>query len=86
MSDQQIYRLRALASGREAIAPAKEGVVYRDEETGEELEPVAVVLPLADSSASSLPRSPANLTSCRRCQQFTGRDLAACEFCGLPLS
>ena len=51
-----------------------------------EFDPVAVVLPLADSSASALPRSPANLTACRRCQQFTGRDLAACEFCGLPLS
>jgi len=85
MSEEQTYRLRAPASGREAIAPAKDGVVYRDKETGEELEPVAQVLPLGDATASSLPRSPANLTVCRRCEQLTARDLAACEFCGLPL-
>ena len=44
-SSQQVYRLRAAASGRESIAPVEEGVVYRDAETGEELEPVAQVLP-----------------------------------------
>ena len=86
MSDQQIYRLRAPASGREALAPAREGIVYRDEDTGEELEPVAVVLPLAATSTSKLARSPINLTSCRRCQQLVGRDLESCEFCGLSLS
>jgi len=83
-SNQQIYRLRAPASGREAFAPAEEGVVYRDAETGEALEPVAQVLPLAPS-ASRLARTPVNLTACRRCEQLTARDLAKCEFCGLPL-
>jgi hypothetical protein len=82
-SSEQVFRLRAAASGRESIAPVTEGVVYRDAETGEELEPVAEVLPLA-SSASSLPRTPENLRVCRRCGQFTARDLPVCEFCGLP--
>jgi len=82
-SSQQVYRLRAPVSGRESIAPVQDGVVYRDAETGEELEPVAQVLPLSPSG-SDLPRSPENLRVCRRCQQLTARDLAACEFCGLP--
>jgi hypothetical protein len=82
--NQQIYRLRAPASGREAFAPAEEGVVYRDAETGEALEPVAEVLPLAPSK-SRLARTPVNLKVCRRCEQLTPRDLASCEFCGLPL-
>lgn len=83
MSNEQIYRLRAPVSGREAIAPAQAGVVYRDGETGEELEPVAEVLPLSPSE-SKLPRTPVNLRVCRRCEQLTARDLATCEFCGLP--
>jgi hypothetical protein len=82
-SSQQLFRLRAAVSGRESVAPVSEGVVYRDAETGEELEPVAQVLPLAPS-ASRLARTPENLRVCRRCGQFTARDLAECEFCGLP--
>ena len=83
VTNDQIFRLRAPASGREAIAPAEEGVVYRDAETGEALEPVAQVLPLSPS-ASRLPRTPVNLRICRRCEQLTARDLSKCEFCGLP--
>ena len=79
------YRLRAAASGREAIAPVRDGVVYRDAETGEELEPVAIVLPQVEGG-STLPRTPVNLRVCRRCEQLTPRDLANCEFCGLPAS
>jgi hypothetical protein len=82
-SSQQVYRLRAAVSGRESIVPVEEGVLYRDAETGEELVPVARVLPLS-RSVSSLPRTPENLRVCRRCEQFTPRDLAVCEFCGLP--
>ncbi|HMU26119.1 MAG TPA: hypothetical protein PKA56_11225 [Solirubrobacterales bacterium] len=85
VSNEQIYRLRAAASGREAIAPVKDGVVYRDAETGEELEPVAAVLPNT-GEGSSLPRTPVNLRVCRRCEQLTPRDLDTCEFCGLPAS
>lgn len=80
-----IFRLRAAASGREAIAPVREGVVYRDAETGEELEPVAALLP-GRVGGSTLPRTPANLQICRRCEQLTPRDLSTCEFCGLPLA
>ncbi len=82
---EQTYRLRAAASGREAIATVREGVVYRDAETGEELEPVAAVLPL-NEGGSKLARTPVNLRVCRRCEQLTPRDLATCEFCGLPAS
>lgn len=82
-SSQQVYRLRATVSGRESIAPVEEGIVYRDAETGEELQPVARVLPLSPSE-SRLPRTPENLRVCRRCEQLTSRDLANCEFCGLP--
>ena len=49
--------MRAPASGREALAHAEPGQVYLDRETGEEMEPVAMVLPLAPT-ASSLPRTP----------------------------
>ena len=49
--------MRAPASGREALAHAEPGSVYVDRETGEEMEPVAMVLPLAPS-ASALPRTP----------------------------
>jgi len=44
---------------------------------------VAAVLPRHEGS-SSLPRTPVNLRVCRRCEQLTPRDLATCEFCGLP--
>jgi hypothetical protein len=83
MSTEPVFRLRAPGSGRESIAPVNDGTVYRDDETGEELEPVAQLLPLAPSE-SRLPRTPTNLRVCRRCEQLTARDLAGCEFCGLP--
>ena len=82
---RQIYRLRARASGREAFAPAEEDGVYVDRETGEEMEPVAMVLPLAPS-ASSLPRTPENLRACRRCDQLIGLDVSDCPHCGLRQS
>ncbi len=85
VTNHQMFRLRAPVSGREAFAPAETGVVYRDAETGEALEPVAQVLPLAPSD-SSLARTPVNLRVCRRCEQLTARDLTNCEFCGLPRS
>ncbi len=75
MNSKQLYRMRAPASGREAIAPAEPGQIYRDRETGEEMFPVAKVLPLAPSS-SSLPRSPENLRACRRCDQLIGIDVS----------
>jgi hypothetical protein len=82
MNEKQLYRMRAAASGREALAPTEPGSVYVDRETGEEMEPVAKVLPLAPS-VSALPRSPENLRSCRRCDQLIGLDVSDCPYCGL---
>ena len=81
-NDQQIYRLRARASGREALARVSADGVYRDRETGEEMEPVTRTLPLAPS-ASALLRIPENLRECRRCDQLIGLDVSDCPYCGL---
>jgi hypothetical protein len=85
MNVRQLFRMRAPASGREAIASIEPGAIYVDRETGEEMGPVAKVLPLAPS-ASSLPRTPANLRSCRRCDQLIGLDVSDCGYCGLRQS
>jgi hypothetical protein len=82
MNRQQTYRLRAPASGRESLAVAREGNVYVDRETGEELTPVARTLPLAPSD-SALLRTPDNLRICRRCDQLIGLDVSDCPYCGL---
>jgi hypothetical protein len=82
VNSKQRYRMRAPASGREAIAHAEPGKVYVDRETGEEMEPVAMVLPRAPS-VSSLPRAPENLRACRRCDQLIGLDISDCPYCGL---
>jgi hypothetical protein len=85
MHARQVYRLRAPASGREAMAPAKPGAVYLDRETGEEMRPVTRTLPLAPSE-SALLRSPENLRICRRCEQLIGLDVSDCPYCGLRQS
>lgn len=82
MNERQKFRLRAPRSGREAIAEARDGAVYVDRETGEELRAVARLLPLAPS-ASALPRAPENLRACRRCDQLIGLDVSDCPYCGL---
>ncbi len=82
MAERQTYRLRAPASGREALVEAEVDAVYVDRETGEELQPVTRVLPLAPS-ASALLRSPENLRECRRCKQLIGIDISDCPHCGL---
>jgi hypothetical protein len=79
---RQIYRLRARASGREAFATPSADGVYRDRETGEEMEPVTRSLPLAPSP-SALLRIPENLRACRRCDQLIGLDVSDCPHCGL---
>lgn len=82
MNERQLYRMRAPASGREAITAAEPGQIYVDRETGEEMEPVAKLLPLAPS-VSALPRTPANLRACRRCDQLIGLDVSDCPYCRL---
>ncbi|HWB69964.1 MAG TPA: hypothetical protein VG518_08290 [Solirubrobacterales bacterium] len=79
---KQLFRMRAAASGREALAHAEPGSIYVDRDTGEEMEPVSMVLPLAPS-ASALPRTPDNLRACRRCDQLIGLDVSDCPYCGL---
>ena len=79
---RQIYRLRSRASGREALAPAVPDEVYIDRETGEEMEPVTRLLPIAPSD-SALLRIPENLRACRRCDQLIGLDVSDCPYCGL---
>ncbi len=81
MSERQTYRLRAAASGREAISPADEDGVYVDAVTGEEMQPVARTLPLAEGP-STLLRTPENLRICSRCDQMIGVDVADCPYCG----
>ena len=82
MNRRQVYRLRAPASGREALAAVEPGTVYLDRETGEEMRVAAAVLPLAPSE-SALPRAPENLRTCRRCDQLIGLDVSDCPYCGL---
>jgi hypothetical protein len=82
VSDAQRFRLRAPASGREAVAAIEPEAVYVDRESGEELLPVTMVLPEAGGE-SSLLRSPENLRACRRCDQLIGLDVSDCPYCGL---
>jgi hypothetical protein len=86
------YRLRAPASGREAIVSidgalpsTEEGEVgYYDKVTGERMDIVGKLVPDA-SSPSNLPRSPENLRICPHCDQLVGRDLSDCAYCGRRL-
>lgn len=81
MNDRQTYRLRAPASGREAIAVVEADGVYVDSVSGEEMEPVTRTLPLAPSE-SALLRTPENLRVCSRCEQLIGLDVSDCPYCG----
>lgn len=75
------YRLRAPSTGREIIIEAEPGRVYTDRETGEELEVVGIVLPLAPTP-SRLPWAVENLRFCTWCDQLAQRDLNDCPTCG----
>jgi hypothetical protein len=79
---EQTYRLRAPASGREALAKVRADGIYVDRETGEEMHVAAATLPLAPSE-SALVRAPENLRACRRCNQLIGLDVSDCPYCGL---
>jgi hypothetical protein len=81
VSIRQRYRLRAPSTGREIILEAEPEKVYKDRETGEPLEVVAVVLPLAPSP-SNLPWSIENLRFCPWCDQMAQKDLNDCPTCG----
>ncbi len=77
----QKYRLRTPSNGREVIVRAEPDKVYLDHETGEPLEVVAQLLPLAPSP-SDLPWTIENLRICNWCDQFAQKDLNDCPSCG----
>ena len=52
-----------------------------DRETGERLQAVAQLLPLAPT-ASELPWAVENLRFCNHCDQLAQRDLVDCPWCG----
>jgi hypothetical protein len=81
VSPAQLYRLRNPATGRDVIIPAEPGVIYRDQDTGEPLEVIGEVLPLAPS-ASQLPWAVENLRFCPWCDQLAQKDLNDCPTCG----
>jgi hypothetical protein len=81
VSTNQRYRARNASSGRETLIEAQPGVVYRDRATGEQLEIVGKLLPLAPS-ASRLPWAAENLRFCPWCDQLAQKDLNDCPTCG----
>ena len=81
MSAAQRYRMRVPSTGREIIREAEPGRVYVDRETGEPLEIIGKMLPLAPSK-SRLPWSVENLRFCPWCDQLAQRDLNDCPHCG----
>lgn len=85
MSPRQLYRLRAPSTGREVLMEAEPETVYVDEESGERLEVVGKVLPLAPST-SSLPWAVETLRFCNWCDQPAQRDLNDCPTCGRRMS
>jgi len=81
VSTPQRYRLRNPSTGRDAVIEAEPDEVYRDRETGERLEVIGKVLPLAPSS-SRLPWAVENLRFCPWCDQLAQKDLNDCPTCG----
>lgn len=81
MRTRQKYRMRTPSTGREVIIEAEPGGIYLDLETGEELEVVAELLPLAPTP-SELPWSVDNLRFCNWCDNLVQKDLNDCTICG----
>jgi hypothetical protein len=81
VSIRQRYRLRSPSTGRELLLEADEHEVYRDRESGEPLEVLGKVLPLAPSD-SKLPWAVENLRFCPWCEQMSQKDLNDCPTCG----
>lgn len=78
---KQRYRLRTPSSGRETVIEATPGEIYLDRDSGEQMEVLGKVLPLAPSS-SRLPWAVENLRFCPWCQQLSQKDLNDCPTCG----
>ena len=86
MGRPERYRLRAPASGREAVIsvdgqrPEEDEVGYYDHVTGERMYVVSKLVPDSESP-SNLPRTPENLRICPHCGELVGRDLSDCPYC-----
>jgi hypothetical protein len=78
---RQKYRMRTPSTGREVVIEAVPGRRYLDRETGEELELVGTLLPLAPTP-SELPWAVENLRFCNWCDQLAQKDLNDCPVCG----
>jgi hypothetical protein len=72
--------MRSPASGRELMIEAEPGQVYVDRDSGDTLEVVGKVLPLAPSE-SRLPWAVENLRMCSSCGQLAQKDLNDCPTC-----
>jgi hypothetical protein len=84
VSERQLYRLRS-RSDREVIREVEPGTVYVDRDSGEELEVVGKVIPLAPSP-SRLPWSVENLRLCGcSLEQLAPKDVNDCPTCGRRL-
>ena len=81
VSERQKYRMRTPSTGRELIVEAEPDEDYIDRETGEQMEVVGKLLPLAPSP-SELPWAVENLRFCPWCDQLAQKDLNDCPTCG----
>jgi hypothetical protein len=81
VSAQQRYRLRNRSTGRETVIAAEPDGVYLDRDTGDELEIIGKLLPLAPSR-SRLPWAVDHLRFCPWCDQLAQLDLNDCPTCG----
>jgi hypothetical protein len=81
VSERQKYRLRTPSTGREVVLEAEPGEIYRDRGTGEAMDVVAKLLPLAPSP-SELPWAVENLRFCNWCEQLVQKDVNDCPHCG----
>ena len=85
MRIRQKYRMRTPSTGREVVVEAEPVREYLDRETGEPMEVVARVLPLAPTE-SELPWAVENLRFCDHCDQLVQKDLNDCPYCNRRLT
>ena len=81
MRNIQKYRMRIPSTGREVIVEVQPEQEYTDRQTGERLQVVAQLLPLAPTP-SELPWAIENLRFCNHCDQLAQKDLLDCPWCG----
>jgi hypothetical protein len=86
VSLRQRYRFREPSTGRDVVLEGPEpDEIYVDSETGEPLQVVGELLPLAPNP-SNLPWAVENLRICNWCGQLAQKDLNDCPHCGRRMS